>query len=371
MSLKKNLIFFLPNFSFGGAANSIIRLCEGLDKKKYDIFIISIGKNYYKKRINKFCTKVYELNFTKTIYSFFFIRKIVLELIKKNKNTLFISNINYANVLSVFFLRSILYLKIILIERTSINELSIYFNYKEFIKKNIIKIMIKYFYKKADVIITNSKKTAKDLKQLTKTNKIFYIYPPSIKKVFLYKKPSYNNTKTLRILTVGRLAVEKNLKTVITSLKYLNFKNFKLLIVGAGDEKEKLKKIITNYKLQKKVTFFHQTENLRNYYKSAHLFINSSYFEGFPNSVIEAINYNLPVLCSRSGGGIHDIFYNNKFGNFFNANDYYGLSRLIKKFTENPTKFYFNLEKVKKRIAIFRTKNNINLYNKLFNSLFK
>ena len=231
--------------------------------------------------------------------------------------------------------------------------------------------MIRYFYKKADAIITNSKKTAKDLKQLTKTNKIIYIYPPSINKVFLYKKPSYNNTKTLRILTVGRLAVEKNLKTVITSLKYLNFKNFKLLIVGAGDEKEKLKKLITNYKLQKKVTFFHQTENLRNYYKSSHLFINSSYFEGFPNSVIEAINYNLPVLCSRSGGGIQDIFYNNKFGNFFNANDYYGLSRLIEKFSENPTKFYFNLEKVKKRIAIFTSKNNINLYNKLFNSLFK
>ena len=121
--------------------------------------------------------------------------------------------------------------------------------------------------------------------------------------------------------------------------------------------------------MQKKVTFFHQTENLRKYYKSSHLFINSSYFEGFPNSVIEAINYNLPVLCSRSGGGIQDIFCNNKFGNFFNANDYYGLSRLIEKFSENPTKFYLNLEKVKKRIAIFTLKNNINLYNKLFNSL--
>ena len=53
MLIKKNLIFFLPNFSKGGAANSIIRLCEGLDKEKYNIYIISIGKNSYKNRIKK------------------------------------------------------------------------------------------------------------------------------------------------------------------------------------------------------------------------------------------------------------------------------------------------------------------------------
>ena len=95
MLIKKNLIFFLPNFSKGGAANSIIKLCEGLDKKKYNIYIISIGKNSYKNRIKKFCKKIYELNFKKTIFSFFHIRKIVIQIIAKNKKTLFISNINF------------------------------------------------------------------------------------------------------------------------------------------------------------------------------------------------------------------------------------------------------------------------------------
>jgi hypothetical protein len=36
MLKKKNLLFFLPNFSRGGAANSIIRLCEKLDKNRYN-----------------------------------------------------------------------------------------------------------------------------------------------------------------------------------------------------------------------------------------------------------------------------------------------------------------------------------------------
>ena len=31
--MKKNLIFFLPNFGPGGAGNSILNICKYLDKK--------------------------------------------------------------------------------------------------------------------------------------------------------------------------------------------------------------------------------------------------------------------------------------------------------------------------------------------------
>ena len=46
---KKNIVFFLPNFSYGGAGKSILNICKNLSKKKYDIFVISLNKNYYKK----------------------------------------------------------------------------------------------------------------------------------------------------------------------------------------------------------------------------------------------------------------------------------------------------------------------------------
>ena len=42
----KNLIFFLPNFSDYGAGNSTLRLCKSLNKKDYQISIISLGKNF-------------------------------------------------------------------------------------------------------------------------------------------------------------------------------------------------------------------------------------------------------------------------------------------------------------------------------------
>ena len=63
-----NLIFFLPTFDYGGAGNSVYRLCKNLNHKKYKINIISIGKCYYKKQFNKFCENVYELDTKRTFF---------------------------------------------------------------------------------------------------------------------------------------------------------------------------------------------------------------------------------------------------------------------------------------------------------------
>ena len=75
-----NLIFFLPTFIYGGAGNSIYRLCKSLDKSKYKINIISIGKCAYKKELKFFCENIFELKTTKTFFSIFKIRKIISRL---------------------------------------------------------------------------------------------------------------------------------------------------------------------------------------------------------------------------------------------------------------------------------------------------
>jgi glycosyltransferase involved in cell wall biosynthesis len=370
MLIKKNLVFFLPNFSKGGAANSIIKLCEKLDKKKYDIYIISIGKNYYKDRVNKFCKKIYELNYQKSIFSFFKIRSIIFKLMEYNKSTLFISNINYGNVLSVIFLRNIANLKILLIERTSINELNIYYSFKDYIKKNIIKILMIFFYKKADLIIANSKNVAEILSNLIE-KKVSFIYPPSINKLYKNINSNFKKKTVLTIVTAGRLAIEKNLNIIILSLNYLNFKNFQLFIFGDGPEKSKLKNLVKINSLQTKVRFFSYTENLDKFYLKSDLFINSSHFEGFPNSVVEAINFNLPVICSNSGGGIKDILLNGKAGTLFDPNNYLDLANKINLFKKDPFLFYRKAKLAKKNIRKFTLRNNLNSYNKIFTTLLK
>ena len=163
--MKINLIIFLSRFVIGGAGNSIFRLCEGLPKKKFNISIICLKNCPYDKNFNKIGVKVYKINSIKSIFAMTKVLNITKSLIsKKYKKNIFMSNIHYTNVLSLIFLRNLNNLKIVLVERTPLMELDIYFNFFDFIKKNIIKLLIYLLYNSSDTIICNSKYMSKHFK---------------------------------------------------------------------------------------------------------------------------------------------------------------------------------------------------------------
>ena len=66
---KTRLIFFLPNFSFGGAGNSIFKLCKFLSNKNFSILVISLGKNFYKKKFVKYRCEIIELNHSRLLFA--------------------------------------------------------------------------------------------------------------------------------------------------------------------------------------------------------------------------------------------------------------------------------------------------------------
>jgi len=311
---KIELIFFLPNFSSGGAGKSITELCEKINKKKFSITIICLGKCFYKNRLSKICKKIYELKVSKTIYAQKIIYRLLSKKFKDFKKVIFISNLYYCNALTLLFQRRLKNVHYIVIERTPFEELSIYFSFLDFMMKNIIKFILKLFYHKADLIIANSKKTRDDLKLFSGT-KVISIYPSSYKKNKLKKKKIIRNKKKI-ILSIGRLSKEKGFDILIRSIPYINYDNFIVKIVGDGPEKENLIKLSRKLGLNKKIIFLgHKKENrISNYYSESDLFINPSYFEGFPNVVVEALSFNLPVICSDSYGGIKEILLDNKGG---------------------------------------------------------
>ena len=103
---KKTLIFFLPNFSQGGAAETLSKLMMYL-AKKHDCLLICLNNCFYKKILIKNKVKIIEINSNKAFFSMFKIRNIVKKILNVKENAIFISNINYANVLSIIILRSL------------------------------------------------------------------------------------------------------------------------------------------------------------------------------------------------------------------------------------------------------------------------
>tara|TARA_B100000989_G_scaffold262939_1_gene214606 strand:- start:2286 stop:3380 length:1095 start_codon:yes stop_codon:yes gene_type:complete len=362
--MKLNLIFFISEFNLGGAGNSIFKLCKNLSKKNYKISVICLNKCYYKKKLNNNRVKVYEIKSSRTLFAMTKVKKLTEKLINNNYKNIFISNIHFSNVLSVLFLRN-LRMKIILIERTPYQELNIYYGIIDFFKKNFLKALINLTFSKADICISNSKFISQEYNK-NYNLKFITIYPPSFSGKIYFKNKKKIKNKII-FGTVCRLSKEKNLANLINYLS--NFKKeFSFYIIGDGAERIKLTKLVKKLKLEKKIKFFGKVspEKISAYFKKIDFYINSSDFEGFPNSVVEALSHNIPVIASQSFGGINEILSGKRFGYIY-SNDY-ELKEILNKIISHKIDFKIDKIKLLNHLNKFNERENFKKYDHLFKS---
>ena len=335
---KKRIIFFLPNFNRGGASESILKLAKFLVNHNFSIMIISLNKNFYKRELIKIGCDVFEIHSKRVSFAIFKLRKLIKSEISKNHDkTILISNIHYANIISIISCFNLDKIKIILTERSSITELRIFDNFFKYLKNRLIFFLAKYFYKFADLIITNSQFEKNFIKSIFSVKKIMCIYPPSISHVKKSKQIK-NNLNFVKIIYVGRLSKEKGVITILRALTLLKKYKFILKIYGDGSEKENLQKFINLNKLQKKVVFKGFVKNKDIVFKDADLFINASWFEGLPNALVQSINNSIYPIVSRSPGGNFEVIKHGKLGLSFKSNDANDLKNKILFFLKNKIK---------------------------------
>ena len=109
-----------------------------------------------------------------------------------------------------------------------------------------------------------------------------------------------NNNKY--ILTVNSLVKWKNTITLLKSFKLIVKKmSYNLIIVGTGSEHDILQNFIKDNQLENRVIIKSEisTQALCILYKNASLFVNTSLFEGFGRSNIEAGLMKIPILSSE------------------------------------------------------------------------
>lgn len=115
----------------------------------------------------------------------------------------------------------------------------------------------------------------------------------------------YNFKKDcFRIITIARLASEKNIDKLLkyfSELK-LNTNNLQYIIVGDGPEKKKLEQITKSLKLENNVIFCGeiQPKEIHKFYKCANLFISGSSKETQGLTYFEALASNLPIVCKEN-----------------------------------------------------------------------
>jgi glycosyltransferase involved in cell wall biosynthesis len=338
---KFRVIFFLPVFSYGGAAESIVKLSKFLKKHNFSVKLISIGKNVHKKYLTKIGCDVYEINTKRAIFSILKLRSIIKNEIRKNYiKTILISNIHYANVITKISCFGLKHIKIIFTERSSLHELNVYTNFIRYVKNKIIFVLAKKLYKHAHLVIANSKYEKEYIRKNFNVKRIKYIYPPSIEKINriniydkIYKKKKHKK----KIIYVGNLFREKGPITILKALSKITDKyNLSLEIFGNGYEEKNLKNFIKKNKLSKNILFKGFVKDKSKIFKNKDLFINASWYEGLSNALVQSINNNIFPICSKSPGGNLEVIKYGKLGLTFQPKDYLDLRKKISLyFTKN------------------------------------
>lgn len=174
------------------------------------------------------------------------------------------------------------------------------------------------------------------------TNKLFYI-PFAIS----LKNHKNIHSKTFNILSIGKFQKRKNHLLLLKSVKILSQNyNIKLTIIGecTNQEHEKnyktLLKFIKEYKLSDSIDLFINIPhiNIDNYYRKNNIFILPAYNEPASISILEAMSYGLPVICSDSCG-TQSYINNQKSGLIFKTNNLVSLTESIS-YLLNTNNFY-------------------------------
>ncbi len=365
-SKKINLIIFHPYSKIGGADKSLSRLINRLDSSKYEIIFITIEKPHIKSYLNK-KIKIIKINSSKTIYSVIKIRRI-LKSFSQEKKVIFFSNQNFANIISFFILYRFSNIKHIIMERNHIDEFNYSKNSFDLIKKKIIFLLMRIFYKHADLVLGNAKKLCIDLKKITNCN-IKKIYnPANDKEVYKLSKSKIKkiNKKNI-ILNVGRLEIQKDQITLLKAIK--NIDNIYLIIIGYGEKKIDLQNYIRTHNLQKKVIILDNITNPYPYFKIAKLFVLSSLYEGFPNVLTEAIMFNVPVISSNCNSGPSEILLQNKGIHIYEKKNHIELEKKINFFFKNKNIFRKRNKLLKKKLERFNPEKIILEYHKIFQKI--
>lgn len=170
---------------------------------------------------------------------------------------------------------------------------------------------ISFFYSKSDKLVVLSRHAFKEMHSHYKVPaKKMAIIPNMVLKSASGNLEGENwiyGNKT--VICVGRLHPEKQHERIIRAFSYVCSKepDARLLILGKGQQLRYLQGICGKYKIEDKVLFMGFTDNVSYYLEHARVFVMASQVDCFPNSMLEAMNYGVPVITTDAPGGCGEI----------------------------------------------------------------
>jgi len=309
---QKKIIFVLPTLTAGGAERVLSYIAQHIDKERFKSILLILGNE----KDAAFNVEGIELIFFNKERVLYAVPKL-FAFILKQKPDYILSSIGHLNtvlgLMAFFFGKT----------KVFIREASVISSISQFSKKSSYRgRLAKIAYHQVSGIICQSTDMATDFAERYPKvkGKIVTIANPLTSKLQL--KSVENDSHTLKVITIGRLSKEKGQARLLKILSKLK-RDFHYTILGDGPQKEELLKLADSLGLMGKITFVDHSKDIQSYLEQNDLFLQGSYVEGFPNTVLESCMVGTPVLAFNVPGGTKEIITHNENGFLVEDEDSY------------------------------------------------
>ncbi len=333
MRKNKKIAFFIPSLRGGGAERVFVNLANEFSKRDFDVDLVLVQKEGpYLKEVNK-NVNIVDLKSKRIIFSL----SPLVKYLRKEKLSCVLSTLTHANII-VILAKILSQTKAKIMIRQAIHFSSS--------KNKKLKLLAKFFYKKADKIIVISEEMKNDLLESIRLSKekVALIYNPVFNDIIKKKKNETITHKWLKtneykvILGTGRLTQQKGFSILIKAFAILRKKEkIKLIILGEGKERKNLENLIKKLNLENDVDMPGFVDNPYAYIAKTNVYVLSSLYEGFPNTLVEALACSTPVVSTDCPSGPSEILDSRKYGELVPIGDINALVRAIEKVLDNPT----------------------------------
>ena len=291
----------------GGPATFVPKIAKYFqDELNYEIEILTLSDNknsninddFSVKRIDRNLPIIYR--WLKTIFTIY--------KLGKNKDLIFVNGLGTETTIANIFLKKKIIRKIVgdPVWERAYSKAKISESFDEFQVKNygfsisLQKKVRSFSIKKSDIVVTPSKHLKNFILNLGFKNKIEIINNG----VFIPEENTniFTNDQ-INITIVSRLVSHKNIKKIIRAISDLNDPLIYLNIIGDGPELNQLQKISLESNNKDNIIFHGKLnrDDINHIFLKSDIYIQASNYEGLPHSLLEAMSYGIPVLCTPVG----------------------------------------------------------------------
>ncbi|MBN2144937.1 MAG: glycosyltransferase [Candidatus Aureabacteria bacterium] len=315
----KKILLVIPSIEGGGAERVMLHLIDYLNAKGYPIRLVLFNDVVHYPESLPVNIEIRNLG-KKSRFSFLKLIRGVAREIREYEPQVVLSSLYYANIVST--LASIFTKKKFKLLLWEHNNPKSYLTAEKY---SFIKIqLMKFTYKKADVVITVSKVIKKIMEDnfnipFCRAKAIYNPIPIEIIRERSYEKVEHgflNDPQNTVLIAVGRFNAQKRYDRLLGAFKLAHAVNnsMRLLILGQGSLEKDLKQLSVNLGLIDLVDFIGFKNNPYAWMKQADIFVLTSDYEGFPMVLLEAMACGIPIVSVDCPTGPDELILSGENG---------------------------------------------------------